>query len=1276
MGIPPAPFYITYCNAPFPMHKDCGYSATVLKRLRPLPDPFIRICRWVHAVRKTGRSVPMNMNVSKTNGVKLLAAMAVLAMVVCAFAAVMPAEQTDAASGNTQSYSGTLTWNQEFPLGTNVVINDDLVITKGTAPEGEGADTEYKGMVITGNLTINEGVTVTIQNGGILKVSGGLVTINGDVDITGEGSTFNVTSTDSDYKTQGVIVNGSIDVVRNGVLSGETDASILVNNGGELNVTSSGSRISTITGINVDLAVGGSFHFDGKVEDENATMTVTSYGSGSNKTTASATITAGTRTAGDNSTSDITFSTTGGSYTAYAAGSDSGILMREYALNIEGSIDGADSIAFSGVVTVNDAAVDGSPDDNGTAYFTSADAAKQNATQYWGYADYVMGTLNITTLDVNNGSKLTVDKTAYVVVGTTLNVDLTTKTEGEGAAATVKPVPETFKLDGIVEVVGTVTMNGQSLTATSGNYAKGTIAINGGNVTITDGGNSDALPVAVYGAIWIDDDDDETGHITDLATALTDAQTAGIEDVYVVGLQKSFGQTGEQASFNGRGAYVVDSSITIPDNMVLNIICGLKIAEDAVLTVPSSAALSFAGNYSGIWVDGKLVDYDTITDDQIQCIQFEVMSQTETESDIINTYTTFAIALAETTEGTIYLYNDIEIDRNMEIPENVTVQYAADTTGSITFEANTKYTFTVSGELYLSAGHNFNTTGGTVVVNNTIRYDSGVTIGETSGTPAVDGAYYSGALEADDSAPYNYITSIAIAAENSSALENAAENNVIAIYGNVAMGDVTFTKNENAQALGISIMNSGDDKATGNITLAAGASFLADAGIFDGTVTMDTTAGTTVVDLNNSSSIMIALDSEETAEGTTSSMQMASTERGTNDYGTIDGTVTIVSGTVEIPTTTIVEKLMVSQGATLNVNAQLVAIANPDYKFNTTSSNLPVFTEEFIANTAGLIVDGTLNIDENADVQAIITHIGGNVTVDGSFYAYLSCIDGTVAAGDAGASQLAVALLNGTVSGDAVFEAVVAFPGSNIAEADLGEINSTVVYVNGTEFGTFYAKNNVAIESILLAMDVDGVKISTADFCTDADMKNSFSDISATDKATLRSQLTAVVTAIQKITDVNSLNDVKTALNSIVGTPVGTYTEVYIGMEPADVQGSITVYQGMDLYIDGQAIENFWNQTLGKYVLSVGSHQFAVQVNPGYTGTPVITLDGQTITGGSFTISNDASSFQIVVTGDIAVDTGSSGSSDGMGLTEILLIILVVLIVIMAIMVALRLMRS
>ena len=78
-----------------------------------------------------------------------------------------------------------------------------------------------------------------------------------------------------------------------------------------------------------------------------------------------------------------------------------------------------------------------------------------------------------------------------------------------------------------------------------------------------------------------------------------------------------------------------------------------------------------------------------------------------------------------------------------------------------------------------------------------------------------------------------------------------------------------------------------------------------------------------------------------------------------------------------------------------------------------------------------------------------------------------------------------------------------------------------------------------------------------------------------------------------------------------------------------------------------------------------------------------ITFNGQAVTGGTFEVTpemtgnTDTTGIVLSATGQISVDTGStSGSSDGMGLTEILLIILVVLIVVMAIMVALRLMRS
>ena len=141
------------------------------------------------------------------------------------------------------------------------------------------------------------------------------------------------------------------------------------------------------------------------------------------------------------------------------------------------------------------------------------------------------------------------------------------------------------------------------------------------------------------------------------------------------------------------------------------------------------------------------------------------------------------------------------------------------------------------------------------------------------------------------------------------------------------------------------------------------------------------------------------------------------------------------------------------------------------------------------------------------------------------------------------------------------------------------------------------------------------------------------------------------------------------------------YDAIYASMEPASVQGTITVYSGMKLYIDGQDIDNFLDRNTGKYVLSIGTHQFAVQVNPGLSGTTEFTLDGQVVTGGSFTIADNAKEFQIVVTGELTQDAtivqgGDNGGSDGLGLTDYLLIVLVILIVIMAIMVAMRLMRS
>ena len=125
----------------------------------------------------------MIMNANKTNSrARLIALIAVFAMVFAGAAVVLSDDGVDAAPANTQYYSGDLDKIQEFPEGTNVIVNDKLTITSGGV------------MIVHGNLTINNGVTVTIENGGQLYVDGGLATINGTVNVTGTSADNNTKS--------------------------------------------------------------------------------------------------------------------------------------------------------------------------------------------------------------------------------------------------------------------------------------------------------------------------------------------------------------------------------------------------------------------------------------------------------------------------------------------------------------------------------------------------------------------------------------------------------------------------------------------------------------------------------------------------------------------------------------------------------------------------------------------------------------------------------------------------------------------------------------------------------------------------------------------------------------------------------------------------------------------------------------------------------------------------------------------------------------------------
>ena len=1148
----------------------------------------------------------MNANVSKTNGVRAIALVAVFAMLFAGVAVMMSDSDVQAAEG-TQIYGGeTLTSTQDFN-DVNVRVVEDLIVD-------EKGILNIKG----GNFTIDAGVKVIVRNGGTINIDdsssneAGLVTVNGSIEVS-KGSYFNVGGTASgEFKTDGIIVNGTVTATNGGNISADEGQKILVNNGGTVEVKKNG----VISEIDVNVAVGGTFKFNGLTNG----FTVSSYGTvGSGALYSNTSIDVGAAK-DPKEVSNLTFTTTSSNVTAYQTGVETTTLVKQFMLNVDGTV-------ASGKLTINGNSI--------TDYYTSKDAAK--ATVSYMYNDFVKGTTVIS-------GKLTIEEDATLDVKPEAYVLLTGELDIKAPEYTTAPTT-TSAIQGIIEVVGTMTLDANCVTEKS-NDERGILAINGGSVDIDNNKAIDGK-FAVYGAFW--EDSDGVTHITDLETAITDSVAAGETDVYICGLANSW-YTAVNPD-NGRGSYIIDKDLTIPNETDITVLCGVIVAEDVTVTVSGDASIDFEDKWSGMYVFGKLVDYDTYIDESK--MKFEVKSVMDTEDETINTYTSFKIALSETTSGTIYLYSDIVIDENLAIPENVTVQYAEDKDGTISFDADYDATLTVNGVLYFAdANDKLDATGGTVQVNNMIKYAITESI-----TGDISGAYFTAGL-GDDSDGTNYITSVAVAAANSA---EVAED--ITIKGRVAMGDVTFTNGEDNN-LSIKIQNGYNgttDKnvTTGNVTLN-GADFDMTNGAFTGTVT----DGTNTLEFVKSKGMTIDFKTIETAEGTTTDMIIKGAD--------ILGDVTVAAGEVSTVgdmkfsnVKDTIGTLIVANGAVLNVNSA-VTLAAPADKFNT--DNLPSDIIEFISDNFTSEIAGTVNINKDGSLLWGYTIISGtlNVLKGGQTDLTLVQLDGTMnIANDVAdnAVGVEVMIVNGILSGRVAINnlvdndvggAILVMPGSDITAGKIlwdgvnNESGASIseVYINGTLYTTVYSNvENFPINLIGETASVVGLDKSTIKYYTDATLNN---DIT----------------------------------NKADESYIGGYPAYYITMEASKVTGTITVYNGMNLYIDGKALENFmvYNETTKsyEYELSVGTHQFAVQVDPGFTGTPVVTLDGQTVTG-SFTIDNNAKTFQIVVTGDIFQDVpvidGGNGDS-GMGLTDYLLIILVVLIVIMAIMVAMRLMRS
>ena len=672
---------------------------------------------------------------------------------------------------------------------------------------------------------------------------------------------------------------------------------------------------------------------------------------------------------------------------------------------------------------------------------------------------------------------------------------------------------------------------------------------------------------------------------------------------------------------------VLDINITVKNGQTLNLTVNKEISQDAVLTIENGGTQT--GNIAD--VQGKMVVYVDASANQPASYAVVTVDDAET-----TTYSGFAIAISEAGPGDVITVENAEVTGSLTIPSGVTI--------NINGTLKVGKDLTVSNEAVLNGGTiivdgtkvtvngTMDVTDGNLSTNATLTSPGTTLVGAT--LPAkFNGAYY---LNADGE---NVITSVANAVkyanENTTTVVNV--RGTVSETGELALNGITVNIESGAD------VRLGNVFMTGNATLAA---------------TGDLTA--TVSGLNGegdaASNGAVTLSKSAVTLKTTTVTNAAGVAVNTFTVSGIDGTMTVSAGQVAFTGTdaTAESKLTVASGATMLLN---VASTTGSYTIDGDNVEFVVDGTLAVVNGASVtfadaakdkvaVIAGTMDISDDASVTIEDLIVTGTVNV--------SAVEN-----DEGALEVTGALVLGSEP------STVGAPGAVVGEVELGNSAVIIAYAGADVSGMTVTDStgNALTENYTTQFYINGAVYMTA-YGAGADI----SDALGIPKFKLEGYNPPANPAITSV-GAWKLEDDSEAKDGAIGSVDALYLEV------TAKKITITVSMGsqISLFIDGVKPASNSAQ------LTVGTHDVVATVNPGYTGDVTITFNGQTVTDGKIVITADMDGKDVVlsVTGNISVDTGSTGSSDdGMGLTEILLVILVILIVVMAIMVALRLMRS
>ena len=508
----------------------------------------------------------------------------------------------------------------------------------------------------------------------------------------------------------------------------------------------------------------------------------------------------------------------------------------------------------------------------------------------------------------------------------------------------------------------------------------------------------------------------------------------------------------------------------------------------------------------------------------------------------------------------------------------------------------------------------------------------------------IAGAYYQ---MIDDQGSWYYITPV----EQAAAVSNDVEKGAIEVFGTNTVGDVAFTGDETTP---VTVTVTG--------TLNAGTVTLDRAGItVDGTFTGTAASSVGAVDAVNAKGFTVVDTYVDDTEKTylTGNPVFADKDK--------DSSVTVATGTVNAGQIGIVTDdtkdayigfFAIAEGATLDVSGQ----------YNRANASV---------DASKMTVDGTMNVANNGKVT-----ITDALTVRGTF-TVASADDNGNSAGIADIKKMYVGIAENkdkkfvdasaaTVTSDETIAslATIYVSGESTITGDLtSNMQSTEFYVEDALWMTVYATSGAASELNFVDVSGNGTENSPYKYAYNfqpGDLDNSefvyWADANGEQ----------IIDGNAKVGD-SDYQQVYANLNYDIYT-ITVFADP--GIQAVYVDGKLMTSGTFQTGVDGMWAQGF------RLSVAAGEHEITYKLGNYYSGEAKMTVNGTAVEGNTFTTSGTTTADKNVtiylqgVQASGPETPSTTGGDDGMGLTDYLLIILVVLIVIMAIIVALRLMRS